>query len=80
MKKTTKILIIILFLALFLRSIHLTDKAPGTDEIPSITNSKLLIEEGLSSVKDFGNPPGFYLIGGIILLSNSILLMKIIIL
>lgn len=77
MRRITKVLILILFLALVLRVIHLNDKASGTDEIPSINNSKTIFKEGLSSVKDFGNPPGFYYFSGVVLLLNSIFLLKL---
>ncbi len=78
MNKNVKILLVVLVIALTLRVIHLNDKAPGTDEIHSINNSKAIIENGLDGVKDFGNPPGFYYFSGIILLLNSVLLLKII--
>ncbi len=77
MNKYAKILLVILVIALLLRLVHLKDKAPGIDELHSINNSRIIIEEGLNSVKDFGNPPGFYYLGGIILLLNSVLLLKL---
>ena len=78
MNKYTKILLIILVIALLLRIIHIGDKAPGTDELHSINSSKTILEKGLSEVQDFGNPPGFFYFSGIILLLNSVLLLKLI--
>lgn len=76
--KNFKILLVILLLALVLRIIHLHDKAPGTDEVYSINNSITILEKGLYAVYDFGNPLLFYVISGVILLLNSVLLLKLI--
>ncbi len=77
MKKEIKILMIILIITILLRSIHLYDKAYGTDESASINNARVIIEKGPTYMSEFGNPPLFFFLLGILLaLTKSILVLK----